>query len=109
MDRPMMPGLMLSRAMTANKAADDTMQFPTNSRRIASHLENQRFIDTIRKKQILLEEIKKNLLTFVFSHKRPYNMKEQPFSVVIVLLTCLLLCWGSKPSGCGPPAGHSHR
>lgn len=51
----------------------------------------------------------KNLLTFVFSHKRPYNMKEQPFSVVIVLLTCLLLCWGSKPSGCGPPAGHSHR
>ena len=23
-------------------------------------------------------------------------------------LTCLLLCWGSKPSDCCPLAGHSH-
>lgn len=45
----MMPGLRLSLAMTANKAANETMQFPTNSSRTASHLHKHRIIGTISK------------------------------------------------------------
>lgn len=45
----MMPGLRLSLAMTANKAANETMQFPTNSRRTASHLHMQRYMKIIKK------------------------------------------------------------
>lgn len=44
MDRPIMPGLRLSLAMTANKAANDTMQLPTNSRRMASHLDRREIL-----------------------------------------------------------------
>lgn len=39
----MMPGLRLSLAITANRAAKETMQFPTNSRRIANHLHKHKF------------------------------------------------------------------
>lgn len=38
----MIPGLRLSRATTAHKAAKDTMTFPTNSRRTASHLNKEK-------------------------------------------------------------------
>lgn len=38
----MIPGLRLSRAMTAHKAAKDTMTFPTNSSRTASHLNKEK-------------------------------------------------------------------
>ena len=38
MDNPTIPGDRESLAMTANKAAKNTIQLPTNSRRTANHL-----------------------------------------------------------------------
>lgn len=47
----MMPGLRFSLAITAHKAANDTMMFPTNSSRTASHLNKKKkiLINTMRK------------------------------------------------------------
>lgn len=44
----MIPGLRLSLAMTASKAAEDAMQLQTNSSRIASHLNAHRNVKFIK-------------------------------------------------------------